>query len=374
MIRRNDVLFNSDTGYWIESYSWGYHGTPSIPHPLLTVLWRFPAYAMYKVLARVLPIELAKVVSGRILNAVVAGLGVGCLAFVARRRGVSPVRCLILLAIYLLFTVQLLVALPEHFGLSNGWLSATFAVAVSDLGSRAKAGVLALLAFILGGITITNVIFPLAAMALILPRSIGDILTRFASLRTVATATAVAGLAIAALLAFTTRSAALFENARIDQCLHFRLFRSPGRALLYTIYGLVYPAIGPPPSLDVADRLPMVSYEPFVLWPYGVLQGVSAVVWLVLLGTCFARAVSEPATQRPLWLLVLWLAFNLTFHNVWSDELFLYSSHWSWSLMSIVLLGARDYPLRRLLPMAVILMAGQVQTLWQIHNLLAGVV
>lgn len=63
--------------------------------------------------------------------------------------------------------------------------------------------------------------------------------------------------------------------------------------------------------------------------------------------------------------------FNLLFHNMWGDEFFLFSPHWSWALMLVVLLGSRGLPVWTVAPAALLMLPGQLSTLDAIRRLLS---
>ena len=90
----------------------------------------------------------------------------------------------------------------------------------------------------------------------------------------------------------------------------------------------------------------------------------------------FARALGlkqcarDKQGARILWLTAPWVAFNLIFHNLWGDEFFLYSPHWSWCLGAVLLAGARRLPPWLVVLLAVPLIVGQVATLIAYRNAL----
>jgi hypothetical protein len=75
-----------------------------------------------------------------------------------------------------------------------------------------------------------------------------------------------------------------------------------------------------------------------------------------------------------MWLPLGWLLFNVVLHNIWGDEFVLYSPHWSWALMAIVILGARDLSRRFIAAIVVPVVASQIYTLFAIKQALQTIV
>jgi len=132
MTMRQNILFHSDTSLSIhlltdETFS----AQPSFQyfvHSLEFFLWRPVCRTLYHLLGIFLPIDYSRVFAGRLLVATIAGIGVGSLALFAFSNGVKLVQCVLLFIMYMMFTANTIVALPEHFGLSNGLLSVAFVV------------------------------------------------------------------------------------------------------------------------------------------------------------------------------------------------------------------------------------------------------
>src|SRR5579875_1460820 len=298
LTERRDVLFQSDTGYWIAAYSRGVERVSSFTHPLLGVLWVPGPRLLYLLLRRVLPDAEAATVAGRTFTALLAAAGVAALFAAAARRGASGRVLALLLPAYLLFTDQVLVALPEHFALSQALLSIAFALLVVGLRPGTQLASLGVLAAATGGVTVTNAAFPLAAAGLV--------------------------------------------------------------------------------DRNNDWHLPMVTYQPtyapYALWPYDRFQSVAAVAWIVLLATSGVRAYRDPTTRPYTGLLLGWIAFNTVLHNVWGDEYFLFSTHWSWALFALVLLAAPHWRWPAVACLTAPLAMGQVHTLFAVHRVLATIV
>jgi hypothetical protein len=361
--KRQNVLFNSDTSIWFGRMI---NHQPSLEgpiHPLEILFWRGPAEALAHMLGWFLPVEDAGWLAARLLVALVAGIGVGALALLAARYKMPLGRRVLLFAMYLLFTSSSTICLPEHFAISNGLLSLTFVIAALVTDSRRRTAWMTAMATLCGGTTITNVIFP--AMAYVH--------FAIASMRRKLLLVA-AGVPVAAGMAFALYKKSYIFHWFIGSYASFRIVHQPLRALLDSLYLLVVPAVGPPP---VALRLPgwdMVTYEPAMapLEPgsYLAIQGISALAWLALLLVSMRHGLRDEKRRPVVQLLLGWLLFSMVFHNIWGPEVMLLAPHWSWALMGLVILGAREIS-RRFLAITVVLVGiGQIATLVEIRRLL----
>ena len=331
-------------------------------HPLESLLWRPACRALYVLLRMVWPSEYAAVYAGRLLVAIVAGIGVGCLAYLAACNGIKTTQCVLLFIAYLLFTANTIVALPEHFGLSNGLLSVAFVVPWAIASTPLRMILFMALILLIGGTTVTNALFPFASLAHVSFKS-----TR---LKIALSAAAILGL-VGTTIVLTRLSYSIhrfvytYSNAR--------LLRHPFQAGMYTILSLVYPAIGPNPYVKLIPGWNAVSYDPFRITQYSWIQAIAAVAWVALLLRCVFKGLQDDKTRPYVWLLLGWIFFNAMLHNLWGDEFFLFAPHWSWALMGLIVLGARHLSLRFTAAMVVPLMMGQIYTLLQIRSALQSI-
>ena len=97
----------------------------------------------------------------RLLVAFVAGVGVAALAFFALSTGIQPFTGGLLLIVYLLFTSNTTICLPEHFGITNGILTLSFVASAMMANQRRTFGLLGLSALVLWGTSMANALFPL---------------------------------------------------------------------------------------------------------------------------------------------------------------------------------------------------------------------
>ena len=411
LLTRQNVFFNSDTNTWVDEIARQHAPSAStrVIHPLEVFIWRPPYQVLNGLLRVVLPQDRAELLAARLLVALVAGTGVGFLAWLALTLGMELPQCLLLFAMYLLFTSSSTIALPEHFGLSNGLLSIAFVVPIMTANRRVRTAALAVLAVLCGGTTLTNILYPLSA---IYQWGLGSVRARRAVVLAV-----VLTVPIAIFLFVDSRKVVLLYtdadkdiasrvailpahvpgitrwylkttriHGHVGDFLNLRLVRHPLDAAVYSVYALVTPAVGPPPAVRTTKGRAMVTYEsgrPLHWDPNGFfsgsdslylrdwgVQGAGAVLWIGLLLSCAWRAFHDRSIRRLVWLPAGWILFSLVFHNLWGDELFLYAPHWSWALMALVLLGARRLSLGTVASFVIPIAVCQVYTLLRIRDLL----
>src|SRR5208337_1821927 len=361
--KRQNVLFNSDSSIWLERMIGDARSPEQMIHPLEIVLWRPPCRGLQHLLQAFMPPEAAGIMAARLLVALVHGIGVGFLALFALRNGVKTPQCVLLFIIYLLFTSNCTAALPEHFGISNGLLSVAFVVPTLLASAGTTTAFLAVMVILCGGTTITNALYPLAAIWQY----------SFKSMRARLTVLAVAvPVGLGAFLFLYTKSYTMHHF--VSAYATFRLLHDPLRACVYAIYAVICPAVGPTPRVMREPGWDMVSYEPahdvVRLSYYFGLQAIGAIAWLVLLVKCLAKGLQEERTRVYVWLPLGWVVFNAVFHNIWGDELLLFSPHWSWALMALVILGARDLSIKFIAIVFVPIVVSQIYTLFTIKSAL----
>jgi hypothetical protein len=365
--KRQNVLFNSDMNLWVDRMIGNARSPERLVHPLEVPLWRGPCRALQHLLGIFLPSEYAGLFAARLLVAVMAGLGVGFMAFLALHNGLKTTQFILLFIMYLLFTSNSTTALPEHFGISNGLLSISFVLPIVIASAEVRALVLGALVVLCGGTTVTNVLFPLASFVQYCLKSVR---TKIHA----ATAALAVGLGAGVFLYVKSWSIHHF----VGKYLSLRLVHHPLKAGLYTLYALVAPAVGPTPRILRVPGWDMVcyepAYEPLRLSYYFGIQAIGAIAWAILLFTCISKGLREERTRAYMWLPLGWLLFNAAFHNIWGDELFLYAPHWSWALMGVVILGASDLSRRFIAAMVVPVVVSQIYTLFAIKQALQTIV
>src|SRR5271165_5516729 len=361
--KRQNVLFNSDTNIWLDRIIGNAKSPEQLIHPLEIILWRPPCRALQHLLEVFMPPEDAGVLAARLLVAIIHRMGVGFLEFIAMRNGVKIPQCILLFIIYLLFTSNSTAALPEHFGISNGLLSIAFVVPILLASVEMRTVFLAIMVIFCGGTTITNALYPLAAL----------LQYSFKSTRArVAVLAAAIPVGLGGFLFLYTKSYTMHHF--VSAYATFRLLHDPLRACVYAIYAVVCPAIGPTPRVMPLPGWEMVSYEPahdvLRLKYYFGPQAIGAIAWIVLLVKCTLKGLQEERTRFYVWLPLGWVLFSIVLHNLWGDELLLFSPHWSWALMALVVLGARDLSIKFTATVFVPLVVSQIYTLFTIKSAL----
>lgn len=361
---RGDVVFGSDLAYRVHNLSGSMDATVelrqrpySVSHPLLNQLWGTLGGWLERPLRRSYPTE-SHLLAARFLVALVAGCGIAAIGGAAFVR--VGWRAVPILLIYLLFSANVLVSLPEHMGLSNGMLSIAFAASLAPLARWRAAGL------IVGGsaaaaTTITNAVAPLIA-ALGWPSVYGRAVLVVAALRRrpIAVALAlVAMLAGAMLVAERVRG----QDTVVTRFINLRLARGAPEIAHILAAVTVYPAVAPSPRADGPSDYRHLTYEPLSLRDFDGVNAAGALAWLVLLGVS-ARHAWKVTRPRTMLLMPLgWLVFNTVFHSVWGDEFFLFTPHWSWALIGLVVLGVGGLGTPLLLSLTTVIAAGQVHTL-----------
>jgi hypothetical protein len=400
VLARQNVLFNSDTSSWIDEMAHGREPEAKAVHPLEVLIWRPPSRAFSMALRLFMTRERADVLGPRVLVALVAGVGVGSLALVALLSGVHWIQCAVLFAMYLLFSSSVTISLPEHFGLSSGLLSLSFAAPIIFADRRLTTTALAMLTVLCGGTTITNAAYPIAALY-------NTAVTGLKARRKIEAGLGVA-LVLAAFLFVDSQRAVVtghsvlgsraswigrmyMKTARVHShvldYLNLRLIVRPASAAVYGVYAVIAPAVGPAPVVRVNRGHQMVTYESgqplrwsrlgivgfsgVRLRDYSGPSAIGAVAWTMMWCWCLYQATRAPATRRWLWLPLAWLAFNILLHNMWGDELFLYAPHWSWALMAVVILGASRVPRVAVIALVIPIAFGQLYTLSRLKAALA---
>jgi hypothetical protein len=364
---RHNVLFSSDSALWAQRMIGDARPSAHVVHPIETFLWRPLCRALQHLLGLFLPLDYAGLLATRLLVAAVAGVGVGFMAFLALHNGIKTTQLILLFIVYLLFTCNSTAALPEHFGISNGLLSIAFVFPIVAASLELKAIVLAALVVLCGGTTLSNVVFPAVSYFHYCLKSMRT--------KMFVAATVTAG-GLGAFLFLYIRTWTLSHY--IAKYSNLRLLRHPLQAAVYAISTLVAPAVGPTPQVLRIPGWDMVSYEPgletFHLSYYLGFQAIGAIAWAILLITCVFKGLRDERTRAYMWLPLGWLLFNFVLHNMWGDEFVLYSPHWSWALMGLVILGARDLSRRFIVTISVPIVASQILTLFAIKQALQTIV
>lgn len=365
IVERMDTFFSADTLRWLEGLDGRLAMEFSVRHPLKWFTAMPLGTALTRLATPLFGHAEALVLVGRFLNAACAGLGAACVlraTCLGRRFNKAA---WIALAIYLLFSSGAIAAIPEHFGISNGLLSLTFLIAISVKNVDRKIRAMVPMGIIVGGTTLTNGLYPLGVVG-------AALLKRLTARRpwiapTLALAL-IAGLTLVVIVGSRMAERLRGSGSVVMRATNLRLVNDPPAAALYAAHGLVDPAIAPSPRMSADPG--MLTYEPARVWAYGPVRSPGVVSWVLLLGLSILACTRDDAGRRILWLTAPWIVFNLLFHNLWGDEFFLYSCHWSWCLGALLLAGAQRLPMRYLVIMGIPILVGQVVTLVEFRQAL----
>ncbi len=368
---RVDVIFSADVSRWLQGLDGQLPIEFSLRHPLkwFTIL---PLGRALVILATpVFGHAAALVLTGRLLNALAGGFGIACLFRATRGADGVRIGTWVALSVYLLFSSMAMVALPEHFGISSGALSLVFLLALRFDQPGQKTKVMLPTAILVGGFTLTNGLYALGILAT-------TFLERWGIKRRwyVPMAAIVMVVGLTAIVALGARVAGRVRGQRSQVMVttNLRLIRHPAAAVVYAVHGLLDPVVAPSLHLAavpyVPGNAPGLTLEPLHVGGYGRMTAVAVIAWALLLALSIRACFRDESGRRILWLTVPWLVFNLIFHNLWGDEFFLYTPHWSWCLGALLLAGAQRLPTWPVTLLAVPIMLGQLVTLVEFHNAL----
>ncbi len=344
----------------------------SISHTLLDHFWGRIGTVMSWAFMIAWPAESAQLYAATSLVCIMAAAGFGCLALNSLMLNNRLINLILLFPVCLLFTANVIIAQPDHLGLSFGLLAGTTLALLPGMSDRMRITLLCVLGFLNAVTTATNVLFPIIVAAILFHDRISwTKLNRFRWPILIA-----GGLVVAiGVMIVAPRWNGLQDTVALKNFM-FRLFRDPLLAARFAGSGLLYPAVGPVPEAwkwrTIVSPFTHQSYNKTGLAEYTLMSGVAACAWIALL----AASSVEMARSRDLrgywYAVVAWIVFNLVFHNIWGDEFFLYSAHWSWALMLIVLLGSRAIPTWAVALAVLLIIPGQLDTLSAIRRLLLG--
>ena len=374
---RTDVFFQSDAGGLIQDAVWNRNFRARGTHPLVYPLWTRPLHSLTQWCAPVCdPARIATYIS-RILMAIAAGIGVGTLATSLFTRGVPTSRVLAFALLTVLANGHTLAAIPDHFGLSVGAIGLTFAVLLSDRSDRNKLLTLTTLAPVCFGITVTNVLLPLGLIVLLVIPKWRNFVQCWNIVVLCLILFAAVGL-MREILYQPSIQARVRE--RITMYFNNRLVDDPLAAISYSIRGLSDSVVAPSPEVlrNNLDQLPMLTYErdtgPRPFWPHERIQTVGALVWLGLLAWGIRIGWRERNLRIPVLGAIGWAAGNAAFHNLWGDEYFLYTPHYSLPLIMVAAFGFREIPARVFYPSIAVVVGAALYTLSRYRWLLNGFV
>lgn len=378
--RENNVLFNADTNFFWQLLTDPKHWSQRLlAHPLIAQFWGRVGAGLAGILKFAWSADDARFLAATGMVCAVAAAGFACLAACASRLNPKRWNLLLLAPVCLLFTSNTIIVQPDHFGLSFGLLAAATLLLLPGVGGATRAALLIVAGILVGGTTITNGLYP-ALVAAIVYR---DHLTWANAKRLRYGILAVATMSALVLVSTALRQptpilSKISETggSLVKYYLRGQVINDPLGAIRYAGSGLLYPAVGPRLNLWASpffpEEPPTSSYESSHLSDYPPLSAVAACAWVALLAASSWVLVRSPDLRNFSLALFGWIAFNLLFHNLWGDEFFLFTPHWSWALMLIVLLGSRGLPTWSVALAAALIAPGQLATLDAIRRFLPG--
>lgn len=376
MATRTDVFFQSDAGGIVHDATIDFNERARGVHPAIYPLWTAPLHRLAGALAPGVPVEVTATYASRALVNTVSGAGIGYLFSVLRRRGFSLGHLGIMLVLLLTASGNALAAIPDHFGLSLGILTAAFGVYWHPGSPRRRALRLLVLTAVAGSVTITNVAFPLLLLLAMAIREFS--IPRWCYVASLAVLAGVCGFGA---WFYTTRPDIQTRvDERIGLYLTWTLTRHPETALTMACRGTVDSVVAPTPVVDSSsnlDRMPMLTYQPdgaaYPLWPYDALQSIGTVAWLVILIVGITQAVRASATGPAILVLAVWCAWNWLFHTIWGDEYFLYTPHYAWAFLTAAMIGWQSLPKPLLAALVLPVVAASIATLMRYRWLILAI-
>lgn len=371
--RRLDVLFSSDLASRVHNLSGAREATAelrthpvSVSHPLMNQVWGTLGGALAFVCRTFLPEPAASLIAARSMVAAVAGIGIGLVCAVGVGLGGWSMPALVLSTVCLLSTSNVLVAMPDHMGLSSGLLAAAAVILTAMKRASRQVFLFCGVSALIASTTVTNALFPCGALLYVERRRRQD---RRLWLTLIAAVCAVA-IATGAALAWT-EPGQRFRNGDsiVFQFLNVRWLRNPASAVVLLPAAVIYPVVGPAPR-TVGQLARGLSYEPVDFHGYTRLGVISAACWVILIGWSAWSAVTREETTTLARLLIGWVVFNAAFHSVWGDEFFLYSPHWSWALGMLLMAGAPRIPKPAAVALGLAVLPGQIVALYSIYVVL----
>lgn len=362
-----NVLFNADASLWIDRIN--KIGKPfwmefSVSHPFRPFLMGVPARGIAFFCSLFLDHLSAAIVAAKLFNAIFFALSISAVSFLGFFWKINYWKILAVVAFFCLFSSNSVVAAPDHFGVSMSLMliSAVAAVVIQKTSSSLKFQVI--FSLLIFGVTSTNIVFSILVIVYILNRDsivdVGGILKKkvvYVSLFSI-------GILSFSFLFWLTRGK---SSSMILGLTHFRIFLDPFSAFQYLIAGFVFPVFSPLPT--VAEGL--VSFEPIKIVNLNFLYCFFAMMWIFYLIFFFLKEFKKSKLSVFVLVLFPWILFNIVFHNIWGDEFFLYSPHWSWVFLLFLL---RDIQEKRISKIYFVMFGGiifqQISFFSSVHAML----
>ncbi|WP_375750162.1 hypothetical protein [Vibrio sp. HN007] len=365
-IQINDAIFHLDTSIWInriENPNWT---EISVSHPLRPFIWA--ELARYLSLTVDTDLGVSAVYGAKLLNALLFGVALVCLTSFSKQLLNDNIKVFLICFFTMMCSTVAVVATPDHFGISFSLLiiSVYFAHLDKNLGYLIFLQILMLV--LLGGTTITNALFPSLMICYLLYRENATIVNIYRKYRAKINTVAFILVSVAILFVLVSKWDRLASgDSYFVKFFNFRLIDEPLVAIQYSLSAIIYPIVSVAPHI-VESR---VSLEPINFSNINPFNIFTSLIWLY----CLIKGVSlmwQSSTSRLLLLaLSAWLFFNIILHNLWGDEFFLFSPHWTISLLVSFIYFAKKTKLTALLLLITPLLLGQLLFFIKVENLLS---
>ena len=258
-----------------------------------------------------------------------------------------------------LFSVAgLIMIAPDHFSQSYLLLSLSFVLLFLNIPFRVLLPTQLLLGLLIAGTTTTNSIFSALIIVYLLQR-------RKWLPNTLVTSGYVLGFAGFFLISgylFFTYTPSNDQELMFNRFFNFQLYRDPFAALEYFLASFTYPIAAPLPRLNV---VPIVTYEPIGLLSHSLIDWIIFTLTLLLVVTGIKRSFLTWGKQLTTTALI-WLMFNVLFHNIWGDEYMLYIPHFSFLLLLFSLSQIKHLSVRSCALLILPIIGYQLFTLYQV--------
>jgi hypothetical protein len=134
---------------------------------------------------------------------------------------------------------------------------------------------------------------------------------------------------------------------------------------------VLFPLVGPRPAVGTSATS-AISYNASTWMNYGWLAGLACVAIALVLLVGLGHSWWRRGQARLALALCAWVAFNFAFHSVWGDQFFLFAPHWLGALWLLVLLPVARLPVRALVALTALVVAGQLASLASIAAAIAS--
>lgn len=258
----------------------------------------------------------------------------------------------------LLSVAGLIMIAPDHFTQSYLLLSLSFILLFLNIPFTVLLPIQLLLGLLIAGTTTTNAIFSALIITYLLQR-------RKWLPNAMVTSGYMLGFAGFFLISgylFFTYTPSNDQQLMFNRFFNFQLYREPIAALEYFLASLTYPIAAPLPRLS---DVPIVTFEPIKLISHSLIDWIIFTLTLLLVVTGIQRSLSTWGKQLTTTAL-MWLMFNVLFHNIWGDEYMLYIPHFSFLLLLFSLSQIKRMSVTGCALLILPIIAYQLYTLYQV--------